>query len=336
MKREFGVAPEVAHAISDLLKEMGWWGRWAELAHVVKNLSDHFHRAKAVTPWAAPENQAAYLAYFFPLNLARMHAVVYELKRVAFPLGSQVIDFGAGPGTASIAWPTGPESWRHVEVSDVAQSLHRRLWKTLGRNEDSHHWQKTLPTLTGATVIASYALNENLEIHRALMAAQSLILVEPSTQIQARRLMTLRAELSQAGFFHWAPCTHQLACPLLIHTKTDWCHDRIFFLPPPWWPDLERHLPMKNQTLTFSYLFSSRAPPSERQGLVRVIGDTLYEKGKIRQAVCRNDQREFLSWLKKHGEPEMIPHGSRLELADSITKKGNELRVEDPFSVRPI
>jgi len=57
----------------------------------------------------------------------------------------------------------------------------------------------------------------------------------------------------------------------------------------------------------------------------RVIGDTLREKGKTRQAICRNSEREFLAWLKKSGPASEIPRGSLIS-SQIYIKVGNELR----------
>lgn len=333
MKREFGIPADLQAAIESLLRQWNWWGRWPELAKAVTELSDHFHANQNVTPWDHARFQAAYLAYFLPLNYARMRAVLREAQLQSVPLSDEVIDLGSGPGTATLAWPTemSPKSFEHWELSSRAQEIHRALLKNRTTDESSHNWITTAPRLEGRTVVASYALNEFKKWPDELMKAKTLILVEPSTQEIARRLMAYRPELKGNDFYFWAPCTHQMNCPLLVHSKTDWCHDRVHFLPPRWWPELDRFLPMRNQTLTFSYLIASKAEPLRPANIGRVIGDTLREKGKARQAYCRNESREFLSWLAKAGEPQEIPHGSIAYLPEDTELKGNELRPRKPL-----
>ena len=85
---------------------------------------------------------------------------------------------------------------------------------------------------------------------------------------------------------------------------------------------------MKNNTLTYSYLVASKTARDQKyRGAVRVIGDTLPEKGKTRQMICRGPQREFFSWLHKNGEPPMIPHGALVSDPGNFETKGGELRV---------
>jgi len=151
-----------------------------------------------------------------------------------------------------------------------------------------------------------------------------VIVIEPSTQPIGRQLMGQRTRLLEEKFHLWAPCTHQGACPLLVHSKTDWCHDRVHWTAPDWFKNIEALLPMKNQTMTYSYLAASqRAAPVRSEG--RVVGDELKEKGKSRWLYCRSEEREFLSWLNKSGDVPEIDRGELLNV-DVQEKKGNELR----------
>ncbi len=325
------MSPQLEEKIEGVLKNLGWWNRWSEMANSVLEVSDLFNSQKGTTPWTKPSHQAAYLAYFLPLNSARSSAVFYELIKLKFPLSKKAFDFGSGPGTCQLSW-TGPQfqSWQNLEISPAAQKLHTNL------SSENPIFTKAIPPLEGYTLFASYALNElRSHVPDDFFRADQLVLIEPSLQDLSRNLMELRAQLIKKGFSIWAPCTHQDDCPLLTKSSRDWCHDRIHFSPPSWWSELQRFLPMKNDTLTFSYLLASRkAPPwksnSER---TRVIGDTLFERGKVRQAICRSSQREFLSWLTKKGSPQLIPHGSLIEIPNDIEVKANELRPENELKI---
>jgi hypothetical protein len=59
----------------------------------------------------------------------------------------------------------------------------------------------------------------------------------------------------------------------------------------------------------------------------RVIGDTLPERGKTRQMICRGPHREFLSWLHRFGEPPSLPRGALVRGIDTTEPKGGELRA---------
>jgi len=91
---------------------------------------------------------------------------------------------------------------------------------------------------------------------------------------------------------------------------------------------MEEHLPMKNKTLTMSYLLMRKAKPQVISA-ARVVGDTLKEKGKDRQMICRGSEREFLAWMHKNGIAQEIPRGSLVEIPNDLQKVSNELRVQN-------
>jgi hypothetical protein len=300
----------------------------AQLASQVEPLSHHFTTIEGQkTPW---EHWAAYMVYFFPLNVTRLRAVFEESFR-DFPWErvSSIVDFGSGPGTAHAAFEAttlAPKNILSVETDHKALSLHRDLNLTAWPND----WDKKLPSkfLPGTLGVFSYSLLEEPAVERRLKEFDHLLIITPSTRAQGRRLLELRQSLQLEGFSSWAPCTHQEACPLLAQSKTDWCHDRISFDAPEWFKKLESHLPNYNHTLTFSYWFGSRTEkPVYYPRAARLIGDTLYEKGKVRQMMCRGPNREFLAWLTRHGEPAPLARGSIFELPENPVLKGNEIRL---------
>lgn len=332
--RLFQFPSELEQRLESLLKTKGQsLQESARLAAEVQKISDHFTGEEGLkTPW---EYWAGYMAYYFPLNVVRLRAVLEESFR-SFPWEqvSEIIDFGSGPGTTQAALEASslsPKKILSVEIDSRAVEMHRGL--ALERWPNT--WVQKLPAKiqAGTLGIFSYSLLEETSLERRLKEFDHVLIVQPSTRNQGRRLLEIRAQLQEAGYFSWAPCTHQLACPLLSQSKHDWCHDRIQLEAPEWFQKLESHLPMYNHTLTYSYWFASRSEKPARAGLARVIGDTLFEKGKVRQMICRGPNREFLSWLKRDGEPEVIPRGSLIQLPGNLEIKGNEIRMQASISL---
>lgn len=297
------------------------------LAVSIKKLSDHFiQNPEAATPWDKDWAQEAYAAYYLPLNEVRNRAVVEEGLRHGFFEGLEfVIDFGSGPGTADFALAAKvPElkSYWLIDRSEFARNLFSQP-----------HWE-TLSTLTKlpspgeqTLFVASYSLTET-ELPRWAWDCEAMMLLEPSTQEDGRRLMKLRAELIERGFSIWAPCTHQQACPLLTHSPRDWCHDRVHLDRSEDWEKLEQLLPFRNQTLTFSYLLARRkTAPVQAATRARVVGDDLPEKGKTRQMICRSSEREFAAWMHRNGEPRPWSRGELVEIPVDAPKKSNEIRL---------
>lgn len=300
----------------------------------VLKLSDYFNKRLGATPWKQSGMPEAYMAYFFPLNYLRLQYVLGEAGRLQFPMRS-ILDIGSGPGVAHAALlDLGYQGeYQASEPAEAARSLHSDWCKAQGeqRNIFVETGKLSAEMVRGKTLLLSYVVNELDAFPEAWFEAESLIILEPSTRDQGRKLMELRSQLIEQGFSIWAPCTHQHLCPLLTESKNDWCHQRIHTERPEYLQKLEAKMQIRNDTLTFSYLLASRrlAPAySERTG--RIIGDTLYENGKTRQAFCRGPKREFLTWMGKPAKKmDPWPRGLIFELPEDVVEKSNELRLSD-------
>ena len=306
------------------------------LAKCVLALSDYFiQKPEGQTPWHESWAQIAYLAYFLPLNATRLNRLVHEADARGFFDGIEnVIDFGAGLATASLTLAEKYNFKFHlVERSQEPQKLIEKYFTQFKAEE----WQKTwgkqnLKDPKKTLALFSYSLTELSDIPDWAYNCEALMLVEPSTQQDGRKLLALRQKLIDKGYQAWAPCTHQLACPLYSQSKHDWCHDRVHFGAPAWFLKMEEQLPMKNRTLTMSYVLM-RKTPAPQILTARVVGDRMEEKGKDRQMVCRSPEREFLAWLHKTGLRQEIPRGVLIDLPADLPKVSNELRVNQEIKV---
>lgn len=291
--------------------------------------------------WSAPGFLAAYLAYFQPLNYLRLEQVIADGESCGFWQGlTQIVDYGAGLGT--FEWALRKLNPRLTEIMSLEPSSQAIQWQVkIGQAAQLTSRRKVLKSehelrVDQTTLIGfSYSLNEMTSLPKMATQAEALLFIEPSTMEAGRRLQQLRAELISQDFYAWAPCLHQQSCPLLVHSKKDWCHTRLHIQMPEWFLEIEKHLPMKNQSVTYSYLLLRKTPPrSHDPNQFRIIGDTLYEKGKVRQAICASDRRQFFSWLKKQGEAPMLPRGALVTVNSELIEKGDELRSSDSFEYK--
>lgn len=310
----------------------------ATLAKDVLRLSDFYiHNHGARTPWNEPSSLRAYSVYFLPLNVARLQAVWGEVQRfIPQQQINEIWDFGSGLGATH--WMLedqdflSPRKLVCIEADEKAIECHWSLkTKTVCRWKPEFN----LPVKPGPNAMAVFSYSF-LEMHERLPPLENfahIVIVEPSFKDTGRTLMQWRSNWIQAGFTPLAPCTHSLTCPLLAHSGKDWCHQRILVKPATRFEQLQQHLPMKNFSLTYSYLLMSQMIESPAyRGVTRVIGDTLHEKGKTRQMVCRGPEREFLSWLQKEGTPPFIPHGALIPDLGEVENKANELRVKNTIN----
>ena len=347
--RSFSFPQELEKKIWNELEKLGCDpDAISRIKDTVIRLSDHFIGQKAKSPLSERWAQIAYLSYYFPMNYLRARAVCEEADRLGFFQGlSTAVDIGSGMGSLTLNLLDAKSDWQKlhsIDVSKDAVDIQRQMISPASPSVKIMKQHQLLKAAKIDLACLSYSWNEFSETEKAdflnnLENFQALMIIEPSTQLHARNLMALRAELLKKGFYAWGPCTHQAGCPLLVHSKTDWCHDRIEIKKTQWQKAIEKQLPFKNETLTFSYLLMRRTKPNfdlkEVDGIkyqpTRVIGDELIEKGKNRQAICRSNEREFFAWFPQRVKHNIFnyTHGELAFLNTETQKKSNELRINE-------
>ncbi len=314
----------------------------AQLATDVLRLSDYFiHNPSAQTPWNENYCQNAYRNYFLPLNYVRAAGVITRGLQVDYFSGIQTsIDWGAGPGTASYAiadiLKDQISNQILIEKSSTAlkkfSDLHSRLIRPESTTVLSLKDLNCAPDRS--LLMFSYSLTEMTTLPPNWDQFEGLMILEPATSQDGRKLLSLRQTLIDKGYSIWAPCTHQNACPLLTASKNDWCHDRFYVAAPEWFNQLEENLPMRNKTVTTSYLLARKTKPTaDLIGLARLTGDSLKENGKTRQLICRGPVREFLTWMHKELVPQTLDRGELVNFPVRATAKSNEIRTQQLIEI---
>jgi hypothetical protein len=307
------------------------------IAESVLKLSDFYiANPDAETPWDQSFCQTAYRNYYFPLNFLRNQKIIQRGKQNDFFAHlTHFIDWGAGPGTASLAlaYELKPQIKKQILVdrSKTVLKAFADIQQPLVKLETSTELKlgTYLDQKQHSCLVFSYSMTEIDELPSGWDQFEALMILEPSTSQDGRKLLELRQKLIEKGFSIWAPCTHQLNCPLLKESNHDWCHDRIVVDAPDWFWDLDQKLPMKNKTITTSYLLAhKKKSPEFAKNIARLTGDSREEKGKTRQLICRGEKREFLTWMHKQTTPQVFPRGELVRLPELIEEKSNELRVQ--------
>ncbi len=241
-------------------------------------LSDYFiHKPDNTTLGMRRGPKLLIFVIIYSLNATRLTAIIEEADKRNFFAGLEhVIDFGAGLATASLVLSEKHRfQFQLIERASEPQKIIEQFFPQFCADE----WKRTFsaPKLKDprkTLAVFSYSLTELSDIPEWAAQCEALMLVEPSTQQDGRKLLQLRQRLLEQGYHAWAPCTHQGLCPLLTQSKTDWCHDRVHFLAPEWFQKMEEQLPMRNRTLTMSYLLMRKTPAPKIQA-ARVVGDLL-------------------------------------------------------------
>ncbi len=264
------------------------------LATNVARLSAMLTRDRQSLPAAYlkdPELRDAYVRYFLPANVKKVHRALTDLSlHPDWLLSSgrlRVLDLGTGPGTSLLGVlsffsdrPQRP-SLTCVAVDRVAENL-RTAEDLFTSYKNSAAVDATLKTIRadieGAEqlaeepfdyVIFSNVLNELFPLRegrtakraglvqgilgRLLAEKGSCIIIEPALRTTSRDLLEVRDVLLTRGFHVYAPCLTEKNCPALASAR-DWCHEDIPWDPPALIKEIDRLTGLRKDSLKFSYL----------------------------------------------------------------------------------
>ena len=295
------------------------------LSHAITLAHKYYiENPEASSPWHRDWFQKAYLAYYLPLNYLRIKGVLHRLKGQSFLEEKlNITEWGSGNGAFSLAFKETDwqADFQFIEQGGAAKKQHELLeGKSLKFIEDI----KSAKSFD--FFVASYSFTELTKLPDFVWDFDRLLLIEPSTNQDGRRLMSYRQNFIDEAYNVLAPCTHQGTCPLLKESEKDWCHDSFQMDYPEYLLSIENKIPVRLGPLSVSYLLVSKKDENPHLGKLRVTGNTLKERGKVRQMICRGEDREFLSWFPKRAPVPFISRGELLELEDGFQKKSNEIR----------
>jgi ribosomal protein RSM22 (predicted rRNA methylase) len=244
---------------------------------------------------------AAYLTARLPATFAAAGAAFAAVRARApdFRPGS-MLDFGAGPGTASWA---AVETWPNLESVMMTDHNEQFLRAARTLSDNSPH-----PALRNATISNSQVLSETAryelvvaafvmcelpeqlagEIASRLWNACSglLVIVEPGTPRAFQRILRCRQELCARNAIIAAPCPANDPCPM---QGPDWCHFAVRL------PRTRDHMRAKNASVPyederFSYVAAVREDVVLSTSSQRIIAPVLSGKAGLKFRVCTGDR----------------------------------------------
>ncbi len=238
-----------------------------------------------------PELRLAYLRYYLPSNMKKVHLALTDLSLHPEWLLSRdklrVLDLGAGPGTALLgllaffAQRAQRPALTCVAVDRVSENLRiaEDLFNSYRTNKKLNASLKTLRADIESSellnedafdlIIFSNVLNELWPFDEDRVARRiglvetvtglnlaphgSCIIIEPALRETSRELLEVRDGLAEKGFFIFSPCLASTRCPAFQNLK-DWCHEDIPWDPPALIKDIDRLTGLRKDSLKFSYL----------------------------------------------------------------------------------
>lgn len=283
-----------------------------------------------------PPLRAGYLLYFLPLNFAKNLGVLSQLPQAYWQRKSfRVLDLGAGPGSASLAFLTRLHTYcpqAKVELHLVDQQEKgladaRQLISEYAKiglpqakihlHTHPQHFSRYQPQGSFDLILISHALNEWVRknaLERAEWLAPLLnqhlaetgvfVITEPALKRPTRELMALRDHLvAHTELSMLAPCRHDQPCPMLAATKQDWCHFYFDWGEPEFLQKVDRWLKNDNRFLKASFLLMAKEefyPRSQDfNSTYRMISNRMATKGKTEVVLCGSPGRIRVTRLDK-------------------------------------
>jgi ribosomal protein RSM22 (predicted rRNA methylase) len=306
-------------------------------------------------------HRSAYAGYYLPLNALKF-LNIFEKHHQAFSksLPDGWIDYGCGPGTASLAAliylsknKQRPSQTipiflydKESKIMTLASKLVASTAKNLGlpvqiqclhRASDLKH--STTPNVLAGNIINELRDFKFFEAELNLEAINTVLFLEPSHRASSQKLITLRELVldkknseAQYGLKPTGPCTHQQRCPLA--DSKHWCH----FSEPMTSERLRRmNLAIFDNPrlwLKFSYLLLTKPRPTAASSNLwhRAIGD-VHMSGPDHLAIdlCQPDTKRVLR-LKVRAMESLVSKGLGRGALVKVTKTD---MVKEIFSTLP-
>ena len=264
------------------------------LAANVARLSSLLTRERETLPAAYLKDEGlrrAYLLYFLPSNLYKIHIPLRELSLHPSNLLSKerlrILDIGSGPGTAILGimdffsakgkrpvleFTAIDQVKENLRDSEALFGLFRErvpLVATLKTIKSSVEMVASFPKGPYDIIVLSNILNEvahsdedrtskrvailKTVLSDLLAADGSCIIIEPALRQTSRDMVEVRDSLMHEGFCVYSPCLMGENCPALQNPK-DWCHEDIPWEFPEIVREVDRLTGLRKDSLKFSYL----------------------------------------------------------------------------------
>ncbi len=282
----------------------------------IRTLSELYTSRTAGSP-PLPEfshaDASAYALYYLPINFFKLRTLLLDLPSSYLSRQFTVLDYGCGPGTATLAaqsvlsgecrYTCIDSSPEMLKVAEKIQS--RSPWPSAQVDfiRGSKIPDGQFNIVIAANVVSEIGMGPGLElveVFRERLANKGvLILLEPGTLSITRDLMVLR-DLILSRFKDLVvrfPCTRCGNCPMLSSSGTDWCHASTGWNEPSLIRQLDALTDFNKHRMKFSaFVFI-------RNGEMRKGYRVLRPAGKARQGmvfpICGPDMYGLTAVTKK-------------------------------------
>ncbi len=213
-------------------------------ADYIREISSGYlsERAKALPPFSSLEQATAYALYFMPINFAKVFYLLNEIPPTQSDSIVRVLDYGCGPGTASLAVRAYFGASTDLTLVDhsavMLQTAKRILDEPDSRQvfllpSEFERLDQSYDLIIAANVLTELPFEKRAQmvqmLGKRLTSSGALLLVEPAMLTVAREAQQLRdliisLDPSMIPIF---PCTRMDPCPMLRASADDWCHGTL-------------------------------------------------------------------------------------------------------------
>jgi 2-polyprenyl-3-methyl-5-hydroxy-6-metoxy-1,4-benzoquinol methylase len=293
-------------------------------------VSEHSGQLPAVTDREAAK---AYALYFLPINFAKVLYLLDELPADFKTRPLEVLDFGCGPGTASLAvqsWHRGAVSLTLVDHASAMLDVARSILAPQGAAarflgvEQFRDDTKRYDLIVLANVLTELASEQCAtlldELLQKLTPNGVVLILEPALQGITRRMQALRdtALDRHQELTPLFPCTRRDPCPMLVADTQSWCHGTLRWQAPRLVMQLDALTGFNKHRVKFCAFIFQR-DGLLRQGL-RILEPAQRKKFGVELSVCGADC---------YGRKVVAKRGVTMELL-------TQLRRADQFEVLPL
>jgi ribosomal protein RSM22 (predicted rRNA methylase) len=160
----------------------------------------------------------------------------------------------------------------------------------------------------------------------------AIIMIEPATRIESRRLLRFRDLAVKESVTIYAPCTRQDGCPALID-EDNWCHSEVAWDRPAFIKAIDEITGMLRLSLKYSYVILRKdgmilSKALQKNNLYRVVSQRFDEKGRVRAYLCGEDGRNE-HVINKRDVSESNRDFAEIERYDVVSLTGKEIREHD-------
>lgn len=236
----------------------------------------------------------AYALYYTPINFAKTQFMLSQLPNILQEKSLRVLDFGCGPGTASLALIG---MGIKADIFAIDSSAHMRDLATKLLTGWTQLDFKVTERFEGRfdLIILGNVLNEMGRssadsllntLAEALSPGGSIIILEPALKEQTKNAMHLRDSLlkNNQGLTPIFPCTHREPCPMLLQEPENWCHGTLRWEEPRLTRQLDELTGFNKHRIKFTgFIFQRDGAPM--QG-VRVLDGPHKNKRGMEVLVC--------------------------------------------------